>query len=256
MTCASSGGARPDARRGSTGSAAATTGRRRAACSSPAGGSRWDSASGRPARPAMPPRPARTLRKTSWRRSTASPGSIPRPRSPTTTAARSTCSRTAIPSKSWFDGLTHPGTRFALRNRGNSGTGAQGPDVPRHHLEGGMTMRTMRNLQIACRFQVLCLGAALAAPGICRGEVIASDSASDPAYGDGWQGLNGFVPAEPRSDNGGTGFLPWDFEADEGFWEAGHSPYDVPHFIDTKPTSFNNLGAPAFAITHANVPLI
>src|SRR5688572_16649803 len=102
----------------------------------------------------------------------------------------------------------------------------------------------------------LCVAlAAASGPTTLPAEIIASDSASDPAYGDGWQGLNGFVAGETGSDNGGFGFLPWDFEAGEGFWESGNSPYDTAHFIDTEPSSFNDLGAPAFAFTNANRPL-
>jgi len=97
--------------------------------------------------------------------------------------------------------------------------------------------------------------AASSAPAPLVAEVIASDSASDAAYGDGWQGLNGFVPAETGTDNGGFGFLPWDFEEDEAFWESEHSPYATAHFIDTEPKSFNNLGAPAFGLTNATVPM-
>ena len=92
---------------------------------------------------------------------------------------------------------------------------------------------------------------ALAGPSPAA-EVIASDDASDPAYADGWQGLKGAVASETGSDNGGTGFLPWNF--DDTYWEASASPYPQPHFIDTKPSSFNQLGAPAFALTDGNVP--
>ena len=99
------------------------------------------------------------------------------------------------------------------------------------------------------------LMATSSAPAPLLAEVIASDSASDPAYADGWQGLNGFVPAETGTDNGGFGFLAWDFEEDEAFWEAEHSPYPTAHFIDTGPSSFNSLGAPAFGLTNANVPM-
>jgi hypothetical protein len=95
---------------------------------------------------------------------------------------------------------------------------------------------------------------AAVSPRSLRSEVIASDSASDPAYADGWQALNGVDPTETGTDNGGFGFLPWDFEADEGYWEPDHSPYDTPHFIQTEPNAFNDLGAPAFAITNGNVP--
>ena len=102
---------------------------------------------------------------------------------------------------------------------------------------------------------LLGMAAALAIQAECRGGTVAADSASDPAYGDGWQGLNEVVAAEMGMDNGGFGFLPWDFEVDEGFWEPLRCPYDRPHFIDTQPTQFNDLGAPAFALTNANVPL-
>ncbi len=88
--------------------------------------------------------------------------------------------------------------------------------------------------------------------GDCRAGIIASDSASDPAYTDGWQGLNGAVESETGSDNGGTGFLPWNF--DDTWWEAAASPYSQPHFIDTEPSSYDDLGAPAFALTNGNVP--
>jgi len=101
---------------------------------------------------------------------------------------------------------------------------------------------------------LLSAGVALWPAGDCRADVVAADSASDPAYSDGWQGINPVVPAEMGMDNGGFGFMPWDFEVDEGYWEGLRSPYDQPHFIDSKPTSFNDLGAPAFALTNANVP--
>jgi len=91
----------------------------------------------------------------------------------------------------------------------------------------------------------------LAVADDCFAEVIASDSASDPAYNDGWQGLKGAVEEETGTDNGGNGFLPWSF--DDTFWEAESSPYSQPHFIDTKAGSFNNLGVPAFALTNGNV---
>jgi len=81
-------------------------------------------------------------------------------------------------------------------------------------------------------------------------QVLAMDSAADPAYSDGWQGVKGAVPAETGMDNGGTGFLEWNF--DDTYWEADSSPYPTPHFI-AKDSSFNDLGAPAFAITNGNV---
>jgi hypothetical protein len=105
---------------------------------------------------------------------------------------------------------------------------------------------------ISCLMLLLGVGGALGTTDVCRAEIIAADSASDPAYADGWQGLHGVVTAETGMDNGGFGFLPWDF--DDTYWDGLHSPYDLPHFIDTRPTSFNNLGAPAFAFTNGNVP--
>jgi len=113
-----------------------------------------------------------------------------------------------------------------------------------------------RSLREPCSLAFIAvLTAPFAGAGSLRSEIIASDSASDEAYADGWQGLNGVASAETGTDNGGFGFLPWDFEADEGYWEPGHSPYDTPHFIETQPNSFNDLGAPAFALTNGNVPL-
>jgi dockerin type I repeat protein len=93
--------------------------------------------------------------------------------------------------------------------------------------------------------------AALALAGPSRAGVIASDDASDPAYADGWQGQNGAIEAETGSDNGGTGFLAWNF--DDTTWDGDSSPYPQPHFIDTEPSASNGLGAPAFALTNANV---
>jgi hypothetical protein len=92
----------------------------------------------------------------------------------------------------------------------------------------------------------------LALAGPAPAGVIATDDASDPAYANGWQGQNGVVASETGSDNGGSGFLPWNF--DDTWWEAATSPYPEPHFIDTKPSSFNQLGAPAFALTNGNAP--
>ncbi len=92
----------------------------------------------------------------------------------------------------------------------------------------------------------------LALAGRSPAAVLASDDASDAAYANGWQGLNGAVASETGSDNGGAGFLPWNF--DDTYWEAAASPYPEPHFIDTKPSSYDDLGAPAFALTNGNVP--
>jgi hypothetical protein len=98
----------------------------------------------------------------------------------------------------------------------------------------------------------LCIAGTLTAFNDCRGAVIASDTASDQAYADGWQGVNGAVPEETGTDNGGQGFLPWEFT--DTYWEAKVSPYTRAHFLDTGPSSFNDLGAPAFTMTNANAP--
>ncbi len=103
---------------------------------------------------------------------------------------------------------------------------------------------------VGCSSFIAGVAVALALAGDCLAEVIASDSAADATYSDGWQGLKGAVPEETGTDNGGTGFLPWSF--DDTFWEAEASPYVQPHFIDTKPSSFNKLGAPAFGLTNGN----
>lgn len=90
--------------------------------------------------------------------------------------------------------------------------------------------------------------------------VLAADSASDPAYAfeaDGaWKGENpGANENPPGNDNGGFGFLPWDFS---GGFHAGGAPYGtLNHFIDGvdfPTTSFNNLGAPAFALGNEPLP--
>jgi hypothetical protein len=95
--------------------------------------------------------------------------------------------------------------------------------------------------------------------GAARGAVIAEDSASAPAYAsesDGaWKGLNP-TPNEnpPGMDNGGYGLLPWNFAG--GFHQPDYSPYGrLNHFIDGvdfATTAYNNLGAPAFALTNSN----
>jgi len=110
----------------------------------------------------------------------------------------------------------------------------------------------------SCSWVLLLVVCQLSA-GAALGAVIASDSASDPAYaaetGGAWKGLNptsGENP--PGTDNGGFGFLPWDFAG--GFHAQQFSPYGrLNHFIDGvdfSSSAFNSLGAPAFALTNAN----
>lgn len=103
------------------------------------------------------------------------------------------------------------------------------------------------------------LGCTLVSPTASMGAVIAADDASATAYlaetGGAWKGLN---PTEqenpPGMDNGGFGFAPWNFAG--GFHAQQFSPYgQLNHFIDGvdfTASSFNKLGAPAFALTNAN----
>jgi hypothetical protein len=89
---------------------------------------------------------------------------------------------------------------------------------------------------------------------------VASDAASNAAYtsevGGAWKGVNPTADENPPgADNGGFGFQPWDFSG--GFHYPSQSPYGrLNHFIngiDFAASSFNNLGAPTFALTNANV---
>ncbi|HEX6961322.1 MAG TPA: hypothetical protein VF175_05600 [Lacipirellula sp.] len=108
----------------------------------------------------------------------------------------------------------------------------------------------------AIAFAILATFHAAAAPA----GVIASDVASNSAYvaqsGGAWKGLNPMSEENPAgSDDGGFGFKPWNFAG--GFHYSQQSPYGrLNHFIDGvdfAASSFNNLGAPAFALTNANV---
>jgi hypothetical protein len=91
------------------------------------------------------------------------------------------------------------------------------------------------------------------------GAVVAADSASNSSYaaesGGAWKGLYPTADENPPGmDNGGTSFNAWDFFG--GFHQPQYSPYGrLNHFIagvDFAPTSFNNLGSPAFALTNSN----
>lgn len=85
----------------------------------------------------------------------------------------------------------------------------------------------------------------------------ASDKASNPGYAaevDGaWKGLTPDGVTVPGDDNGGTGFLPWDFSG--GYYQADVSAYgDLNHFIDGVDfthSTFNDLGGPAFGLATA-----
>jgi hypothetical protein len=80
----------------------------------------------------------------------------------------------------------------------------------------------------------------------------AFDSASDPAYNDGWQGIKHATNGTQIStgDNGGSGFTPWNFDAGY-FWQGTLYAYDHPgfHAIDDGlkagthySNPFNNIG--------------
>jgi len=89
---------------------------------------------------------------------------------------------------------------------------------------------------------------------------VAVDNASNAAYafevGGAWTGLLPTVDENPPGmDNGGFGFSPWNFEG--GAHDASVTPYGrLNHFIDgvdLPPSSFNDLGSPAFGLTNANI---
>lgn len=106
-------------------------------------------------------------------------------------------------------------------------------------------------------FSLTAIIAALACPSSLYAAVKAADSASDPAYAaqpDGaWKGLNPTGDENPPGDdNGGFGFLPWDFM---GGYHTGTGPYgNLNHYIDGvdfPASSANALGAPAWALANA-----
>jgi hypothetical protein len=75
---------------------------------------------------------------------------------------------------------------------------------------------------------------------ICYAQ-IASDSASDSVYADGWQGTtfnNATGVQESVGDNGGYGFEPWNFDTD---WLFDPDPPDGLQDIDPS-TTFNQIG--------------
>jgi hypothetical protein len=90
---------------------------------------------------------------------------------------------------------------------------------------------------------------------------LAADQASNSAYsaeaGGAWKAL---LPSAnenpPGTDNGGYGFLPWNFAG--GYHDPTVSPYgNLNHFIDgidfAPHSSFNDLGSTAFGLTNANI---
>ncbi len=93
--------------------------------------------------------------------------------------------------------------------------------------------------------------------------IIASDNASNPAYAadatnGAWQGQNANPAFEnpAGNDNGGTGFLPWDFTG--GYAAGPVAPYNtLTHFIDGvdfPTTQYNHIGTPAFGLGNAGIP--
>jgi hypothetical protein len=112
------------------------------------------------------------------------------------------------------------------------------------------------------RTALAAISVCLALPVPLEAAVVAADAASDPAYnaetGGAWKGLNP-TPEEnpPGNDDGGVGLEAWDFRG--GFHYPAHSPYGrLNHFIDGvdfAASTFNQLGAPSFALTNANVQL-
>jgi hypothetical protein len=118
------------------------------------------------------------------------------------------------------------------------------------------TRGAVRNCSMALATALCCVSLSDAA----RAAVIAADAASDPAYaaegGGAWKGTNPSADENPPGmDDGGFGFQPWNFAG--GFHYPVQSPYgNLNHFIDGVDfahSSFNDLGAPAFALTNANL---
>jgi hypothetical protein len=90
--------------------------------------------------------------------------------------------------------------------------------------------QTFRRLAAACTVA----GATAISSAMCYAQ-IASDSASDPVYADGWQ----------AGDNGGHGFTPWNFDSDTIFSILpGIQDIDDGLQTGTNPNSnpFNNIG--------------
>jgi hypothetical protein len=96
--------------------------------------------------------------------------------------------------------------------------------------------------------------------GHARAAVVASDVASNLAYaaetGGAWKGTSPSAGENPAGmDDGGLGFQPWSFAG--GFHYPAQSPYgSLNHFIDgvdLTHSAFNQLSAPAFGLTNANL---
>jgi Dockerin type I domain len=100
------------------------------------------------------------------------------------------------------------------------------------------TMRPSRPLAGACALLFLWFSDAHTS---AWGVVIAQDSASNPAYADGWQ----------AGDNGGYGFQPWGFD---DYFDPLFSPHPTAQFIASNSYVDIPAGGPAFAETNANQP--
>jgi hypothetical protein len=96
--------------------------------------------------------------------------------------------------------------------------------------------------------------------GHARAAVVASDVASNLAYavesGGAWKGTSPSAGENPAGmDDGGFGFQPWNFAG--GYHYPAQSPYgSLNHFIDGVDfthSAFNQLAAPAFGLTNANL---
>jgi hypothetical protein len=96
--------------------------------------------------------------------------------------------------------------------------------------------------------------------GHARAAVVASDVASNLAYAvetaGAWKGTNPSAGENPPGiDDGGFGFQPWSFAG--GYHYPAQSPYgSLNHFIDGVDfthSGFNQLAAPAFGLTNANL---
>jgi len=87
-----------------------------------------------------------------------------------------------------------------------------------------------RGVAMACA----AAGATAIPAGVCSAAIIASDSAIDPAYADGWQ----------VGDNGGTGLGPWDM--------TGTAATPVQRAMDST-SPYNQLGR-AWTLYNPNGP--
>jgi hypothetical protein len=134
---------------------------------------------------------------------------------------------------------------------------------PKNHNRRIDTVKSRQNK--LCRIlAVVSYFAMLAVPGQAWAVVIAWDNAGNSAYAadatnGAWQGQNSNPAFEnpAGNDNGGFGFLPWNFAG--GSNNIGPvEPYQRnTHFIDGvdfPTTASNNLGTPAFGLGNPGIP--